>query len=436
MNDWLVMLFLGADDDLFPFGQGLLDEAVKVGSNECVAVVAELNPTTTNAQTLRGQLLPGRRDMKKIGITDGGTESIIDFVDDSKTRYEARNRALILWDHGNGWQNVHVFDHVADAIGVVRQHHQGHDPADGADGTAEPLFVNALRDVLDEKRGISIVGFDSCLMSMIEVAFQLRETAQFMVGSQHLVPAARGWPYEAILRALTLDPRMHPEAVVRTIVTAFGGSYNGSNDAVTLSGLRLSAEVDRAVAAIDSLSRELLTAIDKSDAAIANGVKGAVDMRSEIVYARRYTQSFGNRDYIDIISFCNQIQKRLLPTDRALNRAADLVKVAIARLVVRHTRSSAASVADANGISIYFPDPFEGAQVVESYEKLDFADTIYCRWLPFLKVIVEGRVVLQEDLATPSSGPPPSSRSMNNVHRMAPRAAVVGGAGHSHTHRQ
>jgi hypothetical protein len=308
-------------------------------------------------------------------------ETIIKFVDDSKAEYEARNRVLILWDHGNGWQNVHVFENVVTATNIYRQQEES------GTGAGATLFIDDLRAVLDEKRDIAIVGFDACLMSMIEIAFQLRERAQFMVASQHLQPAARGWPYEALLRVLTFNPRMEPEELVRTMVDTFAGSYNGANDAVTLSGLRLSAEVDRAVAAIDSFSLALLDAIHDSD----HKTKGA--LRSDIVMARRHTQSFGNPDYIDIVSFCEQVQK-WLPDDPELkpkiNRTADLVKRAIARLVVRHTRSGSASVDQANGVSIYFPNTFFESKVAEEYAQLDFANPLYCRWSTFLKVIVEG----------------------------------------------
>lgn len=389
MKDWLVMLFLGGDRDLLPFGQMLLDEAALVGSSDRVAVVAEIEPTTADEQPRRGPIRTGEIGVQKIGGTKTKTkpktrpEMIVEFVDDSKAKpeCEARNRALILWDHGNGWQNVHVFEKVVAATEVANERDEAQT------GDSQPLFINDLRAVLDEKRDIAVVGFDACLMSMIEIAFQLRDRAQFMVASQHLQPAARGWPYEALLRALTLNPRMEPEELVRTMVDTYAGSYNGAGDAVTLSGLRLSAEVDRAVAAIDSFASALLDAIHDSDHN-SNG-----SLRGDVVMARRHSQAFGNPDYIDIVSFCEQVQKWLPETLEAkpqIDRAADLVKRAIARFVVRHTRSNSASVAHANGVSIYFPNTFFGATVAKEYAKLDFADLLYCRWWMFLKVIVEG----------------------------------------------
>jgi Clostripain family len=413
MKDWLIMLFLRGENDLMQFGEDLLAEASRVGSTDRVAVVAELDPSKANAATLRGPLLAGGSRMTEIGVTDGSPATIVSFVEDCKETYDARNRALILWDHGNGWQNVHVFEQVVRATNVVNKRDELAARHDGGHGTPAPppsdpsLFINNLRTVLDEKRGIHIAGFDACLMSMIEVAFQLRNTAQFMVASEHVVPAARGWAYEALLRTITLDPRMSPEAVVRAMVDTFAGSYNGSNEAVTLTGLRLSAEVDRAVFAIDGFAAELLQAIKDCDEKECD-----CDVRSEIVYARRHTQSFGNPDYIDIVSFCDQVIKRLRSIGR-LARTAELVKAAIERLVVRHTRSGAASLSESRGVSIYFPHPvpkpvrqeFFGrdrmpiktddrdTRIADEYRQLDFANPHYCRWLEFLEVIIKGEKV-------------------------------------------
>jgi hypothetical protein len=59
---------------------------------------------------------------------------------------------------------------------------------------------------------VSLIGMDACLMSMVEVAYQLRANANYMVGSQEVEPLS-GWPYTAILGSLTSDSGMTPEAL-------------------------------------------------------------------------------------------------------------------------------------------------------------------------------------------------------------------------------
>ncbi|MBI2525262.1 MAG: hypothetical protein HYV93_04700 [Candidatus Rokubacteria bacterium] len=51
---------------------------------------------------------------------------------------------------------------------------------------------------------------DACLMTMIEVAYQLRDHAQILMGSEEIEPGA-GWPDAAILGDLAAKPTVGPE---------------------------------------------------------------------------------------------------------------------------------------------------------------------------------------------------------------------------------
>ncbi|HVR39091.1 MAG TPA: hypothetical protein VMU84_08335, partial [Thermoanaerobaculia bacterium] len=94
---------------------------------------------------------------------------------------------------------------------------------------------------------------------------------------------------------------------------------------------------------------------------------------------RRYCQSFANPDYIDIISFCEQLELRLPKT--AIAAAAAAVKPKIRSAVIRRGRTIARSVAGANGLSIYFPD----RPIAESYAQLEFAKAKNCAWVQFIE---------------------------------------------------
>ena len=60
------------------------------------------------------------------------------------------------------------------------------------------------------KRNIDILGMDACLMSMVEVAYQMRDAVDYSVGSEESEPN-EGWPYDRILKALAANPAMTPE---------------------------------------------------------------------------------------------------------------------------------------------------------------------------------------------------------------------------------
>lgn len=346
--DWLAMLFLGGDNDLFRFGDNLLEEAKRVGSTSRVAVVAERDPTERGAVTQRGQIFPGGWEETPIGVTSGDAESIVDFIDYAKREFPAKERLLVLWDHGNGWQNVHAFHSVVAA--------------------AEPLRLLDIGHLMNRQQGISVLCFDSCLMAMIEIAYQLLGKVEFIIASENVVPADSGWPYDSILRMLTSRPETSPEEVVSAIVNNFAGAYNNSDQPVALSALRVAKATDT-VAAIDALARELIAGCTNEGVC------------QKIFFARRYSQSFGNPDYIDLVSFCDELQKQLPETE--IDKAAAGVKVQVGEMVVAATRGTAPSVSRAHGLSIYFPD----RPMSLLYEMLDFSRTKTCLWAAFLAMM-------------------------------------------------
>ncbi len=348
--DWLAMLYLAGDNDLFEFGEELLQEAQRAGSSERVAVVAQQDPTDPGVPSRRGKIERGRWDFRRIGETEGDAAAIIDFAREVTDEYPATNKMLVLWDHGNGWQNVHVFEPLTT-------------------DTAPLQILETLKALDEEHCKIAVLCFDSCLMAMIEIAYQLREHVEFIVASENVVPADKGWPYDAMLTKLALQPQIAPRELACAIVDMFAGSYNGSTQPVTLSALDLRA-VEDTVRAIDALSREL---IDRC----VNGVK------EKVMFARRRAQSFGNPDYIDIVSFCKELRASELDLGAAVAEAAGNVIAAVEKVVISATRGSTASIRRAHGLSIYFPD----RPLSPLYQNLEFAKPKVCMWASFLGMV-------------------------------------------------
>ena len=343
--DWLVMLFLGGGNDLFRFGENMLDETQRVGSTDRVAVVAEHDPTEPGEPTVRGQILDGRWEKQSIGLTAGDPPTILDFIEYSKRRFPAEKKMLVLWDHGNGWQVTHVFGSIVEETAAQR---------------IEAIFN-------DGQSGISLLCFDSCLMAMIEIVYQLRGKVECIVASEHVVPADTGWPYATILSTLAMRPHTTPSQVACAIVDGFSGSYNNFDQAVTLSALKVD-KVEDAVKAVSRLACVLI-------AACVNG------QDEKVMFARRYAQSFGNPDYIDIISFCDELQRQ--PLSPEIKAAAEYVKEKVAAMILAATRGSARSVSAAHGLSIYFPE----RPMSSLYAKLDFAKPENCMWATFIAMM-------------------------------------------------
>src|SRR5262249_20752595 len=118
------------------------------------------------------------------------------FMYQSITKHPADYYALVLSGHGSG------------AVGDFLT-----DPDSAAPGPFRTLSIPNLRWVFDQvksrldKEGLGLregkidgLGMDSCLMSMAEVAYELRNNVRFMLGSEGFEPNT-GWPYHRLLES-------------------------------------------------------------------------------------------------------------------------------------------------------------------------------------------------------------------------------------------
>jgi hypothetical protein len=218
---WTVIVYMAADNNLYPYALQDLWEMVQsgIGSKDRVNVVVLLDggEETKCYYLQEGRLLDIWVQVGNENSGDGST--LANFIQFVKSGYPATRYALILWDHGAGWR----------------------DPAKGicVDDTANdiieiPELAQALRS-----GGIhfDLIGMDACLMAMIEVAYEIRDCGDILVASQASEPAY-GWDYYRIFRRLAQSPSMSPTALALEIVRSYF-SYYGSGS-ITLSVIRLS----------------------------------------------------------------------------------------------------------------------------------------------------------------------------------------------------
>ena len=73
--------------------------------------------------------------------------------------------------------------------------------------TGDKLYNREIQDSLAglaQNAKIDVIGFDACLMSMLETAYALRDRGAVMVGSEELEPGD-GWSYDNFLENLVAD---------------------------------------------------------------------------------------------------------------------------------------------------------------------------------------------------------------------------------------
>jgi hypothetical protein len=408
MKDWTILVFLAGDNDLESDAHADLYEMAKVESNDRLAVVVQFDSRQTGTIRYRVQ----HKHLEPLGDplpeTNTGDPAVLtDFVRWARETYQAQHYLLVLWNHGTGWQDIRAdFDWTSIRGGLTGQglgrsmfastvrkaHARLHqDRAIGLDATS--------RDFLDNeelKRGLSgaleggkvdVLGFDACLMGMIEIGYQLRDQAQFMVASQEVEPRF-GWPYESILRTLSQNPGMTPREVSALIVTAYGqmGVRERAPTKYTQSALDLN-QIGITFALVQTLATRLESAYP-SDLVIRRAVDEATGLR-------RGAKRFRDGRSVDFYDWLWRVRRVYQGSDAAFLAAVDgllahLAPKAAGGLVV----DSIAEVGDdreqVHGASIYLPVKKKGDKQGDVfsalYLDLDFAKT---GWGQFAKKVSE-----------------------------------------------
>jgi DNA uptake protein ComE-like DNA-binding protein len=181
---------------------------------------------------------------------------------------------------------------------------------------------------------LAVVGFDACLMGMVEIATDMRNIADVMVASEELEPGA-GWPYDKLLARIVANPAISTRDFAAGIVTDYNVYYSTRDSSTTLS-------------AID------LTKIGALNTAIA-GFVGAANQWAKIKAAREATRTYSEADgypHADLGHFMANIATAGV-TDPAVFNAAAAVRTALTAAVINNKFGSART--NSTGLAMFFP---------------------------------------------------------------------------------
>ncbi len=387
--DWLFLVYLDADNNLESAGIDDLNEMEVAGSTDRVKIVVQMDRAlrdwdddTTNGNWTGAKRFYVTQDtdaaiINSPVITDLGEVNMGDpavlqsFIEWAIANYPAQHYALVLWDHGSGWRERAA----ADAMKSICVDDQAGDE----------LTMTELRSALNAANAttgevLDIVGFDACLMQMVEVAYQVmgsadRPLVDIAVGSEETEPGD-GWDYAATLTALTASPVMTPAQLGTQIVNDYISSYSPTWG-ITQSAVTL------------DLVDELVTAIDS----FAQAMTGATDDWGAIGTARSQAQEYYYDYYIDLCHFAHLVYQDA-SISQAVRDAASVVMIAVDNAVIAEGHT--ASLANSHGLSIYYPET--ATDYFSDYETsvLFTTDT---QWDDFLSAILssstEGVTVTQ-----------------------------------------
>lgn len=235
LKEWTFLVYMNSDNDLYRFSFMNMMQMEKVGSTDAINIVVQQDPAPRDKLTTRFYVTKnpnpnptqGRLDItsqvvQTLPETDmGNPQTLADFLTWGVKNYPAKKYAVIIWNHGNGWQGV-SFDDNPNSYLTMPELRQG---------------LEAMNTAISQQRGISrsmapmidILNFDACIMSTLEVAYEMKDVAKYMVGSQFNEPGA-GENYTLFLQPLSQKPQMEARELAEVMVYQYAQNYASQRD--------------------------------------------------------------------------------------------------------------------------------------------------------------------------------------------------------------
>ncbi|MBQ7494792.1 MAG: hypothetical protein IJT75_03375 [Bacteroidaceae bacterium] len=238
--------------------------------------------------------------------------------------YPARHYALAMNSHASGW----VFENAGTAS--VRRNSWGID--NGRRTTSNQgrrMNIPTLARVLEQLPHFDFILFDACFMQCIEVDYELRHVADYIIASPAEIPGD-GAPYHILLPLLCQLPANDQR--VRDIVQTYGDYYVSGEGAAAYGGVELSAVSTTGLEAFAEASRPIITQL------FANRAE------QDCSDVQRYNPWRRSTSYADFYDFGHLIYT-LLPADYPAWHAA-LDQIMPARHVSTHWLSAFGSMGE------------------------------------------------------------------------------------------
>ena len=376
---WMVMVYMAADNDL-DYNGGFaaqdineMEAGMPADSPDVMTVVLSdrsgANDTRiyqikrdTNPSVIASDIIytpPG-------GEMDTGLPSTLDwfvsYCQSTGGLPRAEHYLLVLWDHGSGWSSYDDRSVSSRAIGYDER-------------TNNMMRIVDIAPVLASNTyPIDIIASDACLMNQLEVAYEWRACADYLVGSEELTPGV-GFNYTNLLtfitssQALQMTSGQFASGIAQTVYNVWVGDYAYGNPPPVISVIDLH-KLGPVAAALDAFSGRLRS-IGGNNATQLSRIYDSVE-------------SFGywwDDHRVDLYDYANRVAAI---NDSSLRTAAGQLKTAIDAAVTVEYHNNLSP--GAHGISIYLPKKVVynsiRDKIYESYSGLQLsADTKWNEWL-------------------------------------------------------
>jgi len=435
LADWTVMVFLAGDNNLSAECVFALTEMKRASLNGRVNVIAQFDPQDEHIPSRRFRIsnnpAPGRLILDNLGRAPFQESARVNFRALKRAEALAEGEKAIINAAGGGALGPSL---KAEILGNGNGNGNGNGVAEGETDTGAPVTIysfmsfcverfkakhymvvlsghgggtepdflmkdespfgsltipelkQAFADIqadLDPSQRIDILGFDSCLMSMAEVCYELKGLVDIVIGSEGYSPAS-GWPYREILERLSrevddttlgLETPDYAASIRKRIAKGIVDEYVNFYADYWLGGVSVAQaalDVDKVKELkihIDNLADALIGELDKPEA------------RAAMILAHWDAQSYHGELFIDLADFCNCLKERY--ENDVISGLCETLTTFIASEFVLKSCHSGPAYQYSYGVSVYFP----WSRVTPSYGELEFSQQ--SSWAKFLNAYTE-----------------------------------------------
>ena len=364
-KDWTLMVFLNGDNNLDSFGTADMKEMEMVGSNERVNVVVLRDTNKLNVSSKIFHVEKGSSRMVKdygSNIDMGDWQNLVEFFRYTKENFPAKNYFVDIWNHGGGWKKK--LEENDPQRGISYDDHSGNH-------ITTPQLGEAFRQMqqLNGGKKIGILGMDACVMQMAEVAYEVKDSARIVIGSEDNEPAD-GWAYQLFLTELLKKPEMSAEELGVIVEREYARSYDGGvQGRKTVQGSAVSTE-------------KLTTSVESLNAFLSQAIALAPIYHSQFKDAMKRVQQFGEPAFKDLQHYLMLLRGTV---DPGLQQLIDDALKALGEAVLGNFITGS-GLGNSHGIAIWIPDATYLQAKRSQYAELNWArDSL---WDEFLDAIL------------------------------------------------
>jgi len=344
---------MAADNSLSPWADSDLVEMEKIGSDDDLAILVQIDKPNIGARRLF--IAPYQiYNLGELGVIDMcDWHTLYEFLKWGVINYPAANYLVVLWDHATGWT-------------LKSGRSFGSDWSSGTEmSVADGELKNGLKGFYNTRgEKIEILAFDACLMQEMEVAFETKDYARIQVAPQTLWPLP-GFPYDEVLSLIKENPGIGEVELAKRITGVCKDCYlNTESFAISAINLEKMAE----------FKNEMVKTLDKIMAGLPDArIKNLRNEVQTISLSGSHPQI--TDDYVDLGDFL-----RLLNDHISCKEADDLYRIYKETIITHHYLGD--FFPRTSGLTTWFPDQYlEFKQLLDYYLGLDYTQT---KWVNFL----------------------------------------------------